>query len=140
MEIKAKKLHPNAVLPSYALAGDAGMDLRSLKEYVVKPGQSTWVETGVALEFPNEYAALIWDKGGVAKREIKTIGGVFDANYRGDYSIGLVNLGKTDYVIKKGDKIAQVLVQKIERPTVREVTELSESERGEKRFGSTGKR
>ena len=140
MQVKIKKLHPDAIVPKFAHADDAGMDLFCLADHVILPGQTVKIETGIAMEFEADYVALIWDKGSLShNNSIKTLGGVFDAGYRGDYTIALVNLGKQEYKLNKGDKVAQVLFQKIERPDIIEVEELNNSKRGEKRYGSTGK-
>ena len=141
MDLKIKKLHPNAVVPKYAKQGDAGMDLYSVEDYSVPPGMTCKVKTGIAVELPHGYVSLIWDKSGLAtSHSIKTIGGVLDSGYRGEYIIGIINLGKKDYLIEKGDKVAQLLIQKIEHPTIKIVDQLSNSERGDNGFGSTGKK
>ena len=139
MEIKIKKLNPEAKIPQFALKGDVGMDLYSAEEVVIRPGERISCKTGIAMKIPDGYAALIWDKSGPShKFGIKTLGGVFDSNYTGEYMIGLVNLGKEDYKIEKGRKIAQVLFQKIEIPEILEVDELEKTNRGTGAFGSTG--
>jgi len=139
MQLQIKKLHPEAKLPSYAHATDAGMDLFTVEDFTLEPGEFRQVHTGVAIVFPEGYAGLTWDKGGVShKRHIKTMGGVFDADYRGEYIIGLINLGQETQSFAKGDKIAQLLIQKVEHPEIVEVDELEETARGEGRFGSTG--
>ncbi|HAV11194.1 MAG TPA: dUTP diphosphatase [Candidatus Moranbacteria bacterium] len=139
MEIKIKKLNPEAKIPQFALKGDVGMDLYSAEEVVIRPGERISCKTGIAMKIPDGYAALIWDKSGPShKFGIKTLGGVFDSNYTGEYMIGLVNLGKEDYKIEKGQKIAQVLFQKIEIPEILEVDELEKTNRGTGAFGSTG--
>lgn len=139
MKIQIKKLHPEAKLPKFALKGDVGMDLYSVVDATMRPGERISCATGIAIKIPEGYAALIWDKSGVShKFGIKTLGGVFDSNYIGEYLIGLVNLGQEDFKIEKGQKIAQVLFQKIETPEVEEVAELEETNRGAEGFGSTG--
>lgn len=139
MKIRIKKIHPNARIPQFALAGDVGMDLFSVVDVVMKPGEKISCPTGIAIKIEEGYAGLIWDKSGIShKFGIKTLGGVFDSNYIGEYLIGLINLGKEDFKIEKGQKIAQVLFQKIEIPEIEEVEELEETVRGEGRFGSTG--
>lgn len=139
MKIKIKKIHPDAKIPQFALAGDVGMDLYSIVDVVMKPGEKISCPTGIAIKIPEGFAALIWDKGGPAhKFGIKTLGGVFDSNFTGEYVIIMVNLGKEEYVIEKGQKIAQVLFQKIEIPEIEEVNELEETNRGAGAFGSTG--
>lgn len=139
MKIQIKKLHPDAKIPEFALEGDAGMDLFSIEDIVLKPGERIACRTGIAIKIPNGYAGLIWDKSGPShKFGIKTLGGVGDSNYTGEYLVGLVNLSDDDFVIKKGQKIAQILFQKIEIPEVEEVNELEETNRGDGRHGSTG--
>jgi dUTP pyrophosphatase len=137
--LKVKKLYADAVLPSYAHEGDAGMDIFAYEEKLIAPGERCVVGTGIAAAFPIGYVALVWDKSGLAiKKGIKILGGVIDAGYRGEYKIGLLNTGKEPFEVKKGDKIAQVLIQKVERAAITEVDELDETARGEGGFGSTG--
>lgn len=139
MKILVKKLVADAKVPSFALPGDVGMDLFSAEDVVLKPGERVSCKTGIAMKIPEGCAGLIWDKGGIShKNGIKTLGGVFDSNYTGEYLIGLINLGQDDFEIKKGQKIAQVLFQKIENPEVQEVDELPRTNRGGEGFGSTG--
>lgn len=139
MEIKIKKLHPDAQLPKYAHASDAGMDLYAVESVTIPPGEHRLVKTGIAIVFPEGYAALVWDKGGVAnKRHLKTVGGVFDAEYRGEYLIGLYNFGAEPQTFCAGDKVTQLLIQKVEHPTIVEVDSLDETARGAGAFGSTG--
>lgn len=139
MNIQVKKLHPEAKIPNFAHPGDAGMDLYSVADIVLKPGERASVPTGIAMALPNGYVGLMWDKSGPShKFGIKTLGGVVDAGYRGEYLVGLVNLSQEDFEIKVGQKIAQLLIQKVEHPEVEEVTELDETSRGDGRFGSTG--
>jgi dUTP pyrophosphatase len=98
------------------------------------------VKTGIALELPVGYVGLIWDKSGLAANHgLKTMAGVLDAGYRGELQIVVTNLSKEIYSIKKHDKVAQMLIQRIESPELIEVDELSDTSRGEGGFGSTGK-
>ena len=139
MKIQIKKLESEAIIPHFSQAGDAAMDLFSIENIILKPGQRISCKTGIAIKIPDGYAALIWDKGGPShKFGIKTLGGVFDSNYTGEYLIGLINLSQENFEIKKGQKIAQVLFQKVEIPEIEEVSELPKTNRGEKAFGSTG--
>lgn len=139
MKLIVKKLHPEAKLPSFAQAGDVGMDLYSVEDLVLKPGQRASCHTGIAIKIPDGYAGLIWDKSGPShKFGIKNLGGVFDNNYTGEYLIGLVNLGQENYEIKKGQKIAQLLIQKIESPEILEGEIEENTPRQDKGFGSTG--
>lgn len=140
MQLQIKKLHPEAKLPAFAHATDAGLDLFAVESIKIAPGTHELVKTGVAIVFPAGYTALVWDKGGVAnKRHLKTVGGVFDADYRGEYLIGLYNFGTEPQTFEVGDKVCQLLIQKVEHPEIIEVEELDETARGEGRFGSTGK-
>lgn len=139
MNIQVKKLHPDAKVPAFAHSGDAGMDLYSVEDVIIPPGERRSVPTGIAIALPDGYVSLVWDKSGPShKFGVKTLGGVLDSGYRGEYLIGLVNLGQEDFEIKKGQKIAQLLIQRVERPDIEEVDELEETSRGARGFGSTG--
>jgi dUTP pyrophosphatase len=138
MKIKIKKLHPDAKIPSYAHDEDAGMDVYSNENIVIKPKHRVLVRTGISIEFPKDYVALVWDKSSMAKKGIHSMSGVGDSGFRGEYKLVLLNVGSKKYKIKKGDKIAQILVQKVERPKIEVVDELSASSRGSGSFGSTG--
>jgi len=140
MNIRIKKLHPDAHIPNIAHQGDAGFDLYSVDKVTIEPGQRVQIPVGLAFEIPLGYVGLIWDKSGIShKGGIKTLGGVLDSGYRGELLVGVINLSSETYVFEKGNKIAQMLIQKIETPTFEEVVELSDSSRGEGGFGSTGK-
>jgi dUTP pyrophosphatase len=137
MKIKAKKLNKDAIVPTHLLHGDAGLDLHSIEDVSLAPGERFAVPTGLAFELPEGYVALIWDKSGLALRDgIKTMGGVIEYTYRGEYKVIILNTSSKDFHIKKGDKIAQMLVQPIMSVDVEEVDTLSESERGTHGFGS----
>jgi dUTP pyrophosphatase len=138
MKIKIKKLHSDAKIPLYAHEGDAGMDLFSIENLILKPKHRAIIGTGISIELPKGYVSLIWDKSGIASKGIKTMGGVIDSGYIGEYKVVLVNLSSKDYEIKKGQKIAQVLIQKVENPNIEIVKELSKSSRARGAFGSTG--
>ena len=140
IQIKIKKIKENAIIPKYAHEGDAGMDLFSIeKDFILKPKHRKVVGTGVSIELPKGYVSLIWDKSGIASNGIKTMGGVIEYTYRGEYKIILFNTTKQPYEIKKGDKIAQLLIQPIATAEIQEVQELSKTSRGNNGFGSTGK-
>jgi len=139
MIIKAKKIHPSAIIPKHNLVGDAGLDLHSVEDVQINPGSRALVPTGLAFELPEGYVALIWDKSGLAlKVGIKTMGGVIEHTYRGEYKIILFNTSDKPIYIKAGDKVAQMLIQPIMTVEVEECEELSESARGEHGFGSAG--
>ena len=140
MKIKVKKLHPDAQIPIIAHLGDAGCDLFATEDVALKVGQREQVPTGLAFEIPDRYVGLIWDKSGLShKAGIKTLGGVIDSGYRGEIMVGVINLGNESHTFKKGEKVAQLLIQKIQSPTFEEVIELSDTSRGEGGFGSTGR-
>lgn len=139
MKIRVKKLHPDAKVPAFAHPGDAGLDLYSVEDMVLAPGERGSVPTGIAIELPDGYVSLVWDKSGPShKFGVKTLGGVLDSGYRGEYLIGLINLGQENFEIKKGQKVAQLLIQKVERPEIEETDELGDTSRGARGFGSTG--
>jgi len=140
MKIKIKKLKPEITIPSYSHPGDVGLDLHSLESYELQPGESKIFFLGFALEFSEGYAAIVKDKGSLPKNgSIHTMGGVYDAGYRGEYNVNLINLGNQPYKIENGDKIAQLLIIPIEITELEETNNLSESNRGQGRFGSTGR-
>ncbi|MEI6498979.1 MAG: dUTP diphosphatase [bacterium] len=138
MQIRVKKLIKDAKLPTRSHFDDAGMDIYSTEEVVIHPGEYHPIKTGIALEIPYSFVGLVWEKSGLAHKGIKTVGGVIDAGYRGEIMIQLRNFSNVDYQIQKGDKVAQLIIQKIEIPELVEVAELTETQRGEGRFGSTG--
>lgn len=140
MQLKIKKLNENAKVPNFAHDDDAGMDLFCSEEITLESHVPTQVSTGIALEIPEGHVGLIWDKSGLShKFALKTLGGVIDSGYRGEIKVGMFNLGKESHIFNVGDKVAQILIQKVEHPEILEVDELDNTERGEGGFGSTGK-
>ena len=140
MQIKIKRLKPEAILPTYAHPGDVGMDLYSLEDHVLQPGERKVFDLGFAAEFETGYAAIVKDKSSLPKNGgIHTMGGVFDAGYRGEYNAQLINLGQEPYEIKKGNKIAQLIIYPVIIAELAEMDKLSDSSRGDGRFGSTGR-
>ncbi len=140
IKVKIKKLFSDAKLPDYSHPGDAGLDLYSREDKELKPGERHTFFIGFALEFSDRYVAITRDKSGLAyKHGLHTMGGVFDSGYRGEYNVNLVNLGQEAYQIKKGDKIAQLIIIPFEQAEFEAVPELSDSSRADGRFGSTGK-
>ncbi len=138
VKIKIKKLVSDAKIPSYAYPEDVAMDIFSCEKLIIKPKCRVLVKTGISMEFPKGYVALVWDKSGIAKNGVTCLGGVIDSNYRGEYKIILLNVGSKNYKIKKGQKVAQILIQPVVHGKIEEVNELDESSRGEDGFGSTG--
>ncbi len=140
MKLYIKKMHEVAVLPSFAHATDAGMDLCASVDITILPGERASVPTGIAMHIPDGHVGLIWDKSGISQKGgLKTLGGVVDAGYRGEVFVGLYNTGKEAYSFTAGQKVAQMLIQKIEQPEIEVVDSLDDSDRGEGAFGSTGK-
>lgn len=139
MDLAIKKLNAEAVLPQFAHDTDAGMDLCATETITIAPQQRVLVATGLALAIPTGYVGLVWDKSGIAsKAGVTTLAGVIDAGYRGEVKIALLNTGTEVYAIKRGQKIAQLLIQPICHPMLREVEELPAADRGDRGFGSTG--
>ena len=140
MKIKIKKLHLDAQIPKYAHEGDAGLDLYTVEAFELEPGERKSIPLGIAIEIPDGYVGLMWDKSGLShKYGIKSFGGVIDSGYRGEIHAGVMNLSDKYFKFEKGHKIAQLLIQKIEQVDFEEVKELSDSLRGEGGLGSTGK-
>jgi dUTP pyrophosphatase len=139
MKLKIKKLRDDAKLPTRAHHDDAGIDLYACGEHTVLPRTTVMIPIGVAFEIEEGNVGLIWDKSSIGSKSLKTLGGVIDAGYRGEVSIMVHNLGDTSYTFEHGHKVAQLVIQKVEFPEIVEVSELSESLRGEGAFGSTGK-
>lgn len=140
MKLKVKKLNPEAKLPTYNYEGDAGMDLYADETVTVNPGEIGRIKSGIAVEIPNGYVGLCWDKSGKSiNHGIKVLAGVIDCGFRGELVMGVINLSKDPYVFEKGHKVMQMLIQKVEYAQIEEVENLSESIRGEKGFGSSGK-
>jgi dUTP pyrophosphatase len=141
MKIKVKKLREDAKLPTHGHPGDAGMDFYAIDNVVFAPGKQARVHTGVAVEIPEGYVGLVWDKSSISFNQgLKVMGGVIDASYRGEFIMNLLNTSDQEVIIEKGHKVAQMIVQKFEHCDVEEVSELSETVRGHGREGSTGRK
>src|ERR1700722_16277972 len=141
MIIRLKKLHTDAILPSYAHGPeeDAGMDLRSVERVVLSPGVAQGVPTGIAIELPPGAEAQVRPRSGMALKHSVTVNfGTIDPGYRGEIRVIMFNLGRADYVIEKGDRIAQLIIARYETIEWAE-GELSESVRGAGGFGSSGR-
>lgn len=138
LPVKIKKLYDDVEVPAYATPGDVGLDMKARAQHTIEPGEYATFYVGFSLEFPEGYAALVMDKGGRAQAGLHTMGGVFDAGYRGEYNVQLINHGTEPYTVESGHKIAQLVIVPIAQAVFEEVDELSDSVRGEGRFGSTG--
>jgi len=135
-----KKLDERARVPEYAHDTDTGMDFFVLEDVTVSPGRSVTIPTGIALEIHTGYVGLVWDKSGLASREgITTMAGVIDSGFRGAMDLIVFNTTAEEYTFKAGEKVAQMLIQKVEHVGIISVDTLSDTERGNKGFGSTGK-
>ncbi|MPZ69757.1 MAG: dUTP diphosphatase [Actinobacteria bacterium] len=142
VRLQIKLLHPDAQAPSYAHPGDAGLDLRSVEDIVLKPGQRAAIATGLAVAIPDGYAGFVHARSGRALKEglaLPNAPGLIDAGFRGELKVLLVNLDPdTPIEIRKGEKIAQMVIQKVENAMVEMTETLDETPRGEGGFGSTG--
>jgi len=136
--VKFRKIKEEATVPSYAHKGDAAMDLYSLEERTLERGEPYLFHLGFASEFPQEFVALVQDRSSMGKRGVRTLGGVIDSNYRGEWGVILVNVTDNEVLIRPGDRIAQVLFIPIAQASITSSESLSESER-KGGFGSTGK-
>ena len=141
--LKVKKIHEDAILPSYAHFNDAGLDLFSVEEVLIKPNETALIKTGIKIELPIQTEAQIRPRSGLALKHGITVlntPGTIDEGYRGEIGIILINHGKSDFLVEKKMKIAQMVIKPVWQVEVNEVEELSDSLRGEGGFGSTGKR
>ncbi|MBR4170136.1 MAG: dUTP diphosphatase [Kiritimatiellae bacterium] len=139
--VRFKKLVPEAVLPSYAHPGDAGLDLTSVEDVELPPGEIRLVKTGLAMALPSGTEAQVRPRSGLAAKHGVTVAntpGTIDEGYRGEIRVILVNLGKAPFRVEKGMRIAQMVIAPVLRVGVAEVTELSDTERGTGGFGSSG--
>lgn len=143
LEINVQKLNAGAKIPAYAHDGDAGVDLYSTIDHVLKPGERVLVPTGLKMAIPHGYEGQVRPKSGLALKHGLTVlntPGTVDAPYRGEVGVILINLDtKTPYEIKKGEKVAQMVFNKVEYAAFTEAAELAVTTRGEGGYGSTGK-
>jgi dUTP pyrophosphatase len=127
-------------VPEYASGSAAGADLRASEGVVIAPGARAAVGTGLRLEIPSGHAGLIWPRSGLAvKHGIDTMAGVVDSDYRGEIRVVLVNHGQEPFAIRSGDRIAQLLIQRVERGDFVGVPQVGRTDRGSAGFGSTGR-
>ena len=141
MILRFRKVHPDAVLPSYAHPSDAGMDVRSVEELTLAPGKRALVHTGLVMLLPPAYEAQVRPRSGLALKSGVTVlntPGTIDAGYRGEVGVILINLGDADFQVKKGDKIAQIVIAPVTQPEIVETEVVDETDRGAGGFGSTG--
>lgn len=139
MNLPVQLIHQDAKLPTRSYAGDAGLDIYCIENKALEPNQPAIIKTGIKLAIPNGHVGLVWDRGSMGKAGIKTLGGVIDSGFRGELTIHLANTTKKIYNIKKGEKIAQLLIQKIELLDPVKAKIEDNTQRGAKRFASSGK-
>ncbi len=141
-EVLITRLDAEVPLPSYAHPGDAGADLVTTQDVTLKPGERALVGTGIAIALPDGYAAFVHPRSGLAARHgvsIVNAPGTVDAGYRGEIKVCLVNLDPAEAVtLRRGDRIAQLVVQRVEKARFVEVERLPGSARGDGGHGSTG--
>jgi dUTP pyrophosphatase len=142
VQIQIRRLDAGLPLPTYAHPGDAGADLHTTVDLTLAPGERRLVPTGVALAIPEGYVGLVHPRSGLAHRHglsIVNAPGTIDAGYRGEVQVCLVNLDAgTPIDLRRGDRIAQLVVQRVEQADFVEVAELDQSARGSGGYGSTG--
>ena len=143
MKLPVRVLDPHLPLPRYASPGDAGLDLVAAEDISLQPGQRYAVPTGIAIAIPDGYAGFVHARSGRALKEglaLANAPGLIDSGYRGEIKVIVVNLDQSSPVdIKRGDKVAQLVIQRVETVELLAVEELPDSERGAGGFGSTGR-
>ena len=142
LDILVTKLDNDAVIPTYAKPGDAGADLYSIIDLVLAPGERALVKTGIAIALPSGYVGLVHPRSGLGlKNGISVVNtpGTIDAGYRGEIGVVLINHDLHEsFQVKKGDRIAQLVIQKVENAQFKIVNQLPDSERSTGGYGSTG--
>jgi dUTP pyrophosphatase len=140
-ELLVRRLHPDAQMPAGAYDGDAGLDLASVEEVVLRPGERHTVATGLAVAIPAGHAGFVQPRSGLAARQGITVvnsPGLIDEGYRGELKVVLLNTDPDEpFHIRPGDRIAQLVVLAVPRVTVTEADDLPPSERAERGFGSS---
>lgn len=142
MKLQFKKAVEDATIPEFKTSGAAGMDVTSVETVTLNPMEFKIVSTGLQCAIDPGYEVQVRPRSGLACKQGVTVintPGTVDSDYRGIIGVGLINLSQNTVTINKGDRIAQLVINKIEQPEIEVVTELSETERGAGGFGSTGK-
>lgn len=141
VNMKIKKINESAILPQYAHEGDAGLDLFSIEEKIIKPGETVLIHTGIQIELPKSTEAQIRPRSGLALKHSITVlntPGTIDEGYRGEIGVILINHSKVSFTVEKGMKIAQMVIKPVLKVSIQEVNELSLTERADGGFGSSG--
>ena len=136
--LKIERLSPTAKSLKQAYEHDAAFDLFADDYYTLYPGDRANIKTGIRMAIPTGYAGLIWDKSGVASSGLHCLAGVIDSGFRGEILVNIINLGQDIYNISPGQKVAQIVIQKIEHPKIIEIELDDNTERGQGGFGSSG--
>ncbi len=136
--LRIERLSPQAKLPQKAHPGDAAYDLYANDYYSLEPQQQAVIKIGVKMAIPEGFVGLIWDKSGLASQGLTTIGGVIDANYRGEIKVILKNLSQEVFKIIPEQKVAQILIQEIAKIEIKEEKITNTTERQDRGFGSSG--
>ncbi len=142
MQLLTKKLHPNAIIPKRANPTDAGLDLYSIEDVVVPAGEVRLVGTGIAVAIPAEFEGQVRSRSGLAAKNsvfVLNSPGTIDSGYRGELKVILANFGNSDYEVKIGDRIAQLIIAPIVLAEPTAVLDLDSTDRAEGGFGSSGK-
>ena len=141
MTLRFKRIHPDAVMPAYAHASDAGMDVRSVADLVIPAGGRALVPTGLVAIIPPMYEIQVRPRSGLALKHGVTVlntPGTIDSGYRGEIGVILANFGDKEFSVAKGDKIAQLVFAPVVQPEIEETDTIDETDRGAGGFGSTG--
>lgn len=142
MSLRVRRLDPRAVLPTRAYDGDAGLDLYALESIVLAPGERAQAATGIAVEIPSGHAGLVLPRSGLAARHgiaLVNAPGLIDSGYRGELKVLLLNTDRREsFTLSAGDRIAQLVIVRVEPAEVVEADELGASERASGGFGSSG--
>jgi dUTP pyrophosphatase len=140
MNLHIKRINKALPVPKYNHDTDAGIDLYASEDCLISSNETKIIATGVAFKIPENYVGLIWDRSGLAaKNSLHSLGGVIDAGFRGEIKVIIKNFSNEDYQVNQADRIAQILIQPVEKCEIIEVDELDDTPRGEKYFGSSGK-
>ncbi|WP_396230784.1 dUTP diphosphatase, partial [Frankia sp. EI5c] len=142
LEVLVRRLDPDLPIPAYAQPSDAGADLATTQDVTLAPGERAIVGTGLSIALPAGYAAFVHPRSGLAARHGLTVvnaPGTVDAGYRGEIKVNLINTDQSESItLRRGDRVAQLVIQRVEHAVFREVAELPASVRGTGGFGSTG--
>lgn len=142
VSVALKMLDPQLPVPAYAHPGDAGADLRARRDTVLQPGERALVDTGVAVAVPEGYVGLVHPRSGLAARHGLTVvnaPGTVDSGYRGEIKVCLLNTDRSEaYTVRRGERIAQLVIQRVATARFDPVAELPDSVRGTGGFGSSG--